>query len=105
MACTTSVSISFRNMSYAAAADALMRRKLLEDIYDRMTDEEKKLFVQMTMQQRSTDDILKALQQQSLQLQDLRQRQQTFGQDFASNILGNAAWDGALWLLGKLFKR
>ena len=92
-------------MDYAAAADALMRRKLLEDIYDRMTDDEKKLFVQMTMQQKSNEDILKALQQQSLQLQDLRQRQQTFGQDFASNILGNATWDGALWLLGKLFKR
>jgi hypothetical protein len=92
-------------MDYAAAADALMRRRLLEDIYDRMTDDEKKLFVQMTMQQRSTDDILKAIQQQSAQLQELRQHQQTFGQDFASNILGNATWDGALWLLGKLFKR
>ena len=85
--------------------NAIARRMLLERIYDRMTDDEKKLFVQMTMQQRSTDDILKTLQQQSMQLQDLRQRQQTFGQDFASNILGNATWDGALWLLGKLFKR
>lgn len=91
-------------MDYAAAADALMRQRLLEDIYDRMTDEEKKLFVQMTMQQRSTDEIIRALQQQSAQLQDLRSRQQTFGQDFASNILGNATWDGAMWLLGKLLR-
>ena len=29
-------------MDYAAAAEALMRRKLLESIYDRMTDEEKR---------------------------------------------------------------
>ena len=92
-------------MDYAAAADALMRRKLLEDIYERMTDDEKKLFVQMTMQQRSADEILAALQQQSAQLQDLRQRQQTFSQDFLSNILGNATWDGAVWLLGKLLKK
>ena len=92
-------------MDYAAAADALMRRKLLEDIYDRMTDDEKKLFVQMTMQQRSTEDILTALRQQSAQIQDLRSRQQTFGQDFLSNILGNATWDGAMWLFGKLFRR
>ena len=35
--------------SYAAAADALMRRKLLEQMYDRMTDEEKRLFVMMTI--------------------------------------------------------
>ena len=91
-------------MDYATAADALMRKKLLEDIYERMTDDEKKLFVQMTMQQKSSDDILRALQQQSAQIEDLRRRQQTFGEDFASNILGNATWDGAVWLLGKLFK-
>jgi hypothetical protein len=92
-------------MDYAAAADALMRKKLLEDIYDRMTDDEKKLFVQMTMQQRSTDDILRTLQQQSAQLSQLQRNQQTFAQDFASNILGNATWDGALWLMGKLLKK
>lgn len=92
-------------MDYAAAADALMRRKLLEDIYERMTDDEKRLFVQMTMQQRSTDDILKALQQQSAQISQLQRGQQTFSQDFLSNILGNATWDGALWLLGKILKR
>lgn len=79
-----------------------MRRKVMEDIYERMTDDEKKLFIQMTMQQKSTDEILKALQQQSAQLQDLRQHQQTFGQDFLSNILGNATWDGSMWLIGRL---
>ena len=89
-------------MDYAAAADALMRRKLLEDIYERMTDDEKKLFVQMTMQQRSADEIKKVLQEQSAQLQDLRRRQQTFSQDFLSNILGNATWDGALWVINRL---
>lgn len=89
-------------MDYAAAADALMRRRLLEEIYDRMTDEERKLFVQMAMQNRSNDEILQALQRQSAQLDDLRQRQQTFGEDFASNIAGNAAWDGAVWLIRRL---
>ena len=79
-----------------------MRKKLLEDIYERMTDDEKKLFVQMAMQQKSSDEILKALEQQSAQIDDLRQRQQTFGQDFLSNIVGNATWDGALWLVSKL---
>ena len=92
-------------MDYAAAADALIRKKLLEDIYDRMTDDEKKLFVLMTMQQHSTDDILRTLQQQSAQLSQLQRNQQTFAQDFASNTLGNATWDGALWLMGKLLKK
>lgn len=89
-------------MDYSAAADALMRKKLLEDIYERMTDDEKKLFVQMAMQQKSSGEILKAIEQQSVQIQDLRRRQQTFGQDFLSNIVGNATWDGALWLVSKL---
>lgn len=89
-------------MNYAAAADALMRKKILEDIYDRMTPEEKQIFAQMTMQQRSTDEILAALQQQSAQLGDLARRQQTFGEDFLSNIAGNAVWAGAEWLIARL---
>jgi hypothetical protein len=91
-------------MDYAAAAEALMRRRLLEDIYDRMTDDEKRLFVQLTLQQRSTEEIKKVLGQQSLQLEDIRRHQQTFSQDFLSNILGNATWDVAVWLIGRLAK-
>lgn len=89
-------------MDYAAAADALMRKKLLEDIYDRMTDEEKRLFIQMTMEQKNAEDIMQALRQQSQKIDRLQQTQQTFAQDFLSNIAGNAAYDGALWVLRKL---
>ena len=91
-------------MSYATAAETLMRRKMLEGIYDRMTDDEKRLFVQLSMQDKSHTEIMQALQQQQAQLADLRNRQQTFGQDFASNILGNAAWDGTLWLFRRLLR-
>lgn len=89
-------------MSIPAAAEALMRQKLLEEMYNRMTDDEKRLFIQLTQQQRSTDEIKKVLHEQSAQLQDLRRRQQTFSQDFLSNILGNATWDGALWVINRL---
>ena len=89
-------------MNIPAAAEALMRQKLLEEMYDRMTDEEKRLFIQLTLQQRSTDEIKKVLHEQSAQLQDLRRRQQSFSQDFLSNILGNATWDGALWVINRL---
>ena len=67
-------------MNIPAAAEALMRQKLLEEMYDRMTDDEKRLFIQLTLQQRSTDEIKKVLQEQSAQLQDLRRRQQSFSQ-------------------------
>lgn len=91
-------------MDYAAAADALMRRKILEDIYDRMTDEEKRLFIQMTMEQKSAGDIMQALQQQSQKIDRLQQTQQTFAQDFASNIAGNFLYGGVVWLARRLFK-
>lgn len=88
----------------SSSAEALLRRRILEDIYGRMTDEEKKLFVRMTMQQRGTDEIMSALRQQQAQLQDIKQHQQTFAEDFASNIAGNAVWDGLLWITRKLFR-
>lgn len=89
-------------MGYAEAAEALVRRRLLEEMYDRMTDDEKKLFVQMVMQQKSSDEIMKALQRQSAQIEDLRRRQQTFGEDFASNIAGNLVYGGIVWLASRL---
>ena len=94
-------------MGYAAAADALMRRKLLEQMYDRMTDEEKRLFAMLTMQNKSNDDILRAIQQNQQHLQHLvekadRDRWYTaFGSDIAANVLTTSAF----WLLGKLFAK
>ena len=82
-----------------------MRRKLLERIYDRMTPDERRLFVQMTLQNRSHTEIIQALQQQQSQLSELRKHQQTFGEDFLSNIAGNAAWDGLVWLVTRLSRK
>ena len=91
-------------MGYAAAADALMRRKLLEQMYDRMTNEEKRLFA---MQNKSNDDILQAIQQNRQHLERLvehadRDRWYTaFGSDVAANVLTTSAF----WVLGKLFSK
>lgn len=94
-------------MGYAAAADALMRRRLLEEMYDRMTDEDKRTFALMTMQDKSADDILQAIRQNRQHLEHLvehadRDRWYTaFGSDVAANVLTTSAF----WLLGKLFNR
>ena len=89
-------------MDYAAAADALMRRKVLEDIYDRMTDEERKVFVREFLRQGDTQEVLQALQRQSRRLEELPDRRQVFGDSLLSNVAGNAAWSAAQWLLGRL---
>ena len=84
--------------------DGYLRRQLLERIYNKMSDDEKRLFIQLTMQNKSHTEIMQALQQQSAQIQDLRKHQQTFGEDLTSNIIGNATWDGLLWLASRLFR-
>ena len=84
--------------------DGFLRRQLLESIYAKMSDDEKRLFIQMSMQNRSHSEIMAALQQQQAQLTDLRKRQQTFGEDFASNIAGNAAWEALVFLAKRLFR-
>lgn len=86
---------------------ALARRMLLERIYDKMTPEEQRLFVLMTMQNRSADDIMRAIQQNQKQLQHIVEHIDrdkwwvAFGSDVAANVLTSSA----AWLLGRLLKR
>ena len=86
--------------------NAIARRMLLERIYDKMTDEEKRLFVLMTMQNKSNDEILQAIQQNQQHLEHLVDKADrdkwyvAFGSDVAANVLTTSAF----WLLGKLFK-
>ena len=84
--------------------DGFLRRQLLESIYAKMSDDEKRFFIQLTMQNKSHQEIMAALQQQQTQLTDLRKHQQTFGEDFASNIAGNAAWEAIVFLAKRLFR-
>lgn len=86
------------------STESFLRRQLLERIYNKMSDDEKRLFVQMTMQNKSHTEIMAALQQQQAQLAKLQRTQQTFGQDFLSNVAGNAAWEGLVWLTRRLFR-
>ena len=84
-----------------------MRRKLLEQMYDRMTDEEKRIFAMMTMQNKSNGEILQAIRQNQQHLEHLVEhadRDQwyvAFGSDVAANVLTTSAF----WLLGKLFAK
>ena len=82
---------------------ALMRRKLLEQMYDRMTDEEKRLYVQMSMQDRDHREIMEALQQQKSQLDAVR-RDQSWAKAYGSDLLANFTSAGILWLGSKILK-
>ena len=88
-------------------SNAIARRYLLEKIYNQLSDEEKRLFALLSMQNKSNDDILRAIQQNQQHLQHLvehadRDRWYTaFGSDVAANVLTTAGF----WLLGKLFSK
>ena len=91
-------------MSYSSAAEALLRRRYLEDIYERMTDDEKKLFVQMTMQNKNHSEIMQALSEQRSQLDAVR-RDQRWAKAYGSDLLANFTSAGVLWLGSKLIKK
>ena len=82
----------------------LMRRQLLERIYDKMSDEEKRTFVQLTMQNKSHTEIMEALSRQQKQLNDI-QKKQNWLTDFGSDIAANFLTDGLIWLGSKLFRK
>ena len=84
--------------------DGYLRRQLLERIYNKMSDDEKRLFIQLTMQNKSHTEIMSAIQQQSAQIQDLRKHQQTITEDFLSNVAGNFFYGGIVYLARRLFK-
>ena len=80
----------------------LMRRKLLEELYDKMTPDEKRLFVNYSIQGKDHEEIMDALKGISKQVEESRQ---SWISDFGANIAGNAAFDGFVYLLSKIIKR
>ncbi len=85
----------------------MMRRRLLEQMYDKMSDEEKRTFVLMTLQDKDHREIMDALERQHQQISrvaDKTERQGwwvDFGSDVAANILTDS-----LWAIGRrIFRR
>ena len=56
-----------------------MRRKLLEDIYDKLTPEEKLAYVQLTMQDKDHREIMDALSQQRADLEAIKKKHRPIG--------------------------
>lgn len=83
---------------------AIARRMLLEKIYDNMSDQEKRTFVQLTMMNADAHEIKAALDAQHSQL-DRIEKKQDWKVDFLSDIAANLTTDGMIWLFSRLFKR
>ena len=85
----------------------LIRRKILEDAYDKMSDEEKRAFVQLTMQDRDHKEIMDALERQMNQISRVADKveSQTLLGAFGSDILANLTTDSVIYLLSRLIKK
>lgn len=85
----------------------LMRRKLLEEMYDKLSPEERRTFVQLTMQDKNFNEILHALRQQNAKIDDVSRKigKYPFASDLLANVAGNAITDGLVWLGSKIFRK
>lgn len=82
----------------------LIRRKFLEDVYNKMSDEEKLTFVRLTMQNADAKDIKNALNRQQEQLNRI-EKGQNWKVDFLSDVSANFLTDGLIWLGSKIMRK
>lgn len=82
----------------------LRKLQLLSGILEKMSPEEKQAFV--TFQQGNNNDVMQALNRQSVQLADIQKRvgQHTWVSDFGANVAGNAVYGAAMWLLSRIIR-
>ena len=88
-------------MALNSAYKALARKELLERIYDKMSDEDKRVFIQMTIQDKNADEIKAKLDNLNNKVEKYKH---TFTQDLLANISGNAIFDLSAFLFSKLIK-
>ena len=81
-----------------------MRRKLLEELYDKMDENEKRTFVQLTMQDKDHKEIMDALNSQKADIEQIK-RKQNWITDFGSDVAANFLTDGIIWLGARLFRK
>lgn len=84
----------------------LIRVKLLTDILNKMTDDEKQLYFQH-MANNSNKEMLQALKGQQSQLEYISKQVggQSWLRDFASDVGANFLTDGIIWLGSRIIKK
>ena len=85
----------------------LIRRKVLEDIYEKLSPDDRKILLQLTMQDRDWSEVAKSLRNQEEKIDEVSRKigDHPFATDLFSNILGNGITDGLVWLGRMLFKK
>jgi len=84
----------------------LLRLKLLSDTLSKMSDEEKKQYLQL-MSNDNQREVLQALKGQQSQLDYISKQvgSQSWLRDFASDVGANFLTDGIIWVGSRLLRR
>ncbi len=85
----------------------LMRKQLLNQIYEKMSDEEKRTFVQLTLQNKSHEEIMDALNHQQQTISHIAEKieKQNWVTDFVSDVGANILTDSLLLIGRKVLGR
>lgn len=81
-----------------------MRRKLLEEMYDKLSPEEKRTFLKLTMQEKDHVEIMNALKRQKEDLEIIKSKQ-NWKTDFLSDVGANLFTDGLIWIGSKIIRK
>lgn len=81
---------------------ALAKRKLFERMYESLSDEDKRLYTQLTASERDHSEVMQAIRRVGDKVEFVKH---SFASDLLANVSGNAVWDGALWLASRIIKK
>lgn len=82
----------------------LIKRELLKQIFEKMSDEEKLTFVQLQMQSKNHNEIMDALNRQKSDIEQIKKKQD-WKTDFLSDIAANFTTDGIIYLFSRLLRK
>ena len=84
-------------------ANEIVRKRILDGILDRMTEEERRDYFLLSAISREHDEIMNALGEQGKAI-DVIRRKNNWLYDFSANISANAAFNALLYIGSRLIK-
>ena len=82
----------------------IVRQRILKDILDKMTDEERRDYILLSSISQEKSEIMSMLAEQGQKI-DIISKKQSWLNDFSANIAANAAFETLIYLGSKILKR
>ena len=80
----------------------LYRLQKMKAMYERMSPEDQRAYVQLTAQQRDHQEVMQTLEGLG---QKADANHHSWVKDFGANIAGNAVWDSLVWVGSRIISK